>query len=121
MIGYTLFGANNYPKAQAFYDALFAGVGAKRVMESDRITFYGNGNGAFFGICTPANEESATFGNGTMIALPLESNDAVDKIREHALSIDTPHVSEINHNADINFYGVYLRDHDNNKICFYNM
>jgi len=122
MIGYILIGTNDYPKAQEFYDKLFEGLGVKRLMESDRITMYAaSADQPIFGICTPANGEPATFGNGTMIALPVDSHEAVDKFRDHALSIDTPEVSDINHNADLNFYGVYLRDHDHNKICVYHM
>ncbi len=36
MIGYVTIGTNDLPRAAAFYDALLAGIGAKRLMESDR-------------------------------------------------------------------------------------
>jgi len=121
MIGYSLLGSNDYPKAQEFYDKLMAGLGAKRVLETDRITMYGNGEGGLFGICEPADGNAASSGNGTMIALPVGSNEAVDNMRDLALSIHAPDVSDINNNPEINFYGVYVRDYDHNKICFYNM
>ncbi len=35
MIGYVTLGTNNLPRAAAFYDALLAEIGAKRMMESD--------------------------------------------------------------------------------------
>ena len=36
MIGYVTLGTNDLPRAAAFYDALLAEVGAKRVWEFDR-------------------------------------------------------------------------------------
>lgn len=36
MIGYVTLGTNDLPRATAFYDALFAEIGAKRLWESPR-------------------------------------------------------------------------------------
>jgi len=41
MIGYTTIGSKNLDKAVAFYDELLGLVGGKRLMELDRIKFYG--------------------------------------------------------------------------------
>ena len=41
MIAYTIVGTNDMPKAAAFYDALLAEVGGKRVMDLDRVILWG--------------------------------------------------------------------------------
>jgi hypothetical protein len=42
MIGYATLGINNLARAQAFYDALLAEIGAKRLMELPHgFTMYG--------------------------------------------------------------------------------
>lgn len=41
MIGYTTIGSKDLSKAVSFYDDLLGLVGGKRVMEMDRIKFYG--------------------------------------------------------------------------------
>jgi hypothetical protein len=36
MLGYMTLGTNDLPRAAAFYDALLAEIGAKRIWESER-------------------------------------------------------------------------------------
>ena len=70
MIGYVTLGTNDLARAEKFYDALLAELGAKRVMANDRMRFYGAGRGQpMIAICTPADGKKATVGNGMMIAL----------------------------------------------------
>ena len=48
MIGYATLGTNDIDKALAFYDALLATAGGKRLMQMPderKLTFYGNGPG----------------------------------------------------------------------------
>ena len=43
MIGYLIVGTNDLPRAAAFYDELFALVGAARMMEEDTFVAWTNG------------------------------------------------------------------------------
>jgi catechol 2,3-dioxygenase-like lactoylglutathione lyase family enzyme len=42
MIGYVTLGTNDLPRAAAFYDALLAEIGARRLMDYGRGYSYGN-------------------------------------------------------------------------------
>lgn len=121
MIGYALFGTNDLEKAVAFYDGLFEQLGAQRALSTERIITWATGEGAMFGICTPADGQKATFGNGTMLAFPMVDRSAVDAIYAKAL-----HLGATSHAApetadEHGFYGGYVRDLDMNKLCFYHM
>ena len=60
MLGYVTIGTNDMQRATAFYDALLAEIGAKQLMDLDRIKFYGTGEGAMLAICIPHNEKEQT-------------------------------------------------------------
>jgi catechol 2,3-dioxygenase-like lactoylglutathione lyase family enzyme len=45
MIGYVTLGTNDLPRATAFYDALCADFGAKRIMETDHFVGWGSSAG----------------------------------------------------------------------------
>ena len=55
MIGYVTVGTHDMARAAAFYDALFAPLGAKRIMAlDDRIIFWGVARGRpAFAVCRP--------------------------------------------------------------------
>ena len=42
-------------------------------------------------------------------------------MKDHATNLNASYVSEINIEESVGFYGVYVRDLDNNKLCFYKM
>lgn len=121
MIGYTLFGTNDFDKALAFYDALFAEIGVKRGMEFPNACTWGEwGAGPMFGVCKPHNGEAATTGNGTMIALVQSSRTNVDKLYAKAAALggkDEGAPGVRGEEGDQAFYGAYFRDLDGNKIC----
>jgi catechol 2,3-dioxygenase-like lactoylglutathione lyase family enzyme len=121
MIGYVLFGTNNLKKSLDFYDHLLEPLNLKRGPHTERVHLYTDGNGPMFGICTPADGKVATSGNGTMIAINVASSDKVDFMQTHAEKLNATHVSDVNEEVSSGFYGVYVRDLDNNKICFYKM
>lgn len=122
MIGYTLIGTNDLPKAEAFYTTLFEDFPVQKIPATDRIILWMPAEGGAFGICTPADGNTATNGNGTMIALPMPSNDAVDAIYAKALSLGASSAGEpVTGESSGAFYGGYIRDFDNNKIAFYHL
>jgi len=120
MIGYVTIGVSDMAKAEEFYGALLAEVGAKQQMGMDRIKFYGNGKGAMLAICIPYNEEPQHQGNGNMIAIPGGSRENVDKLYNKAIELGATDDGPPGERMPI-FYGAYVRDHDGNKICFYDM
>ncbi len=117
MIGYALFGTNDLPRAAAFYDALLAEIGAKRFMESDRfIAWAVSPEAPSLGVCLPFDGNPATVGNGTMIALALDSNDKVDRLYAKALALGGTDEGPAGPRGLAGFYAGYFRDLDGNKL-----
>ncbi|QFT55785.1 VOC family protein [Microbulbifer sp. THAF38] len=67
----------------------------------------------------PFNSESASFGNGTMVALKAENEKEVDRIYCMALSLGAMSKGEPGHRAPGAFYGAYFRDLDGNKVAIF--
>lgn len=124
MIAYTIVGTNDMAKCGAFYDALLAEIGGKRVMEIPRVTLWGGAEGTpFFCAAEPADGDSASCGNGAMIALGAASPEEVDRLHAKAMALGAsdegaPGPRE---NGDLKFYSGYFRDLDGNKLSFFCM
>jgi len=121
MIGYVLFGTNDLEKSLTFYDHLLEPLNLKRGPNTERVHLYTDGNGPMFGVCMTADGGDASNGNGTMVAINVSSSERVDFMKDHATNLNASYVSEINIEESVGFYGVYVRDLDNNKLCFYKM
>lgn len=120
MIGYVTIGVKDMDKAKAFYGELLADMGAKMIMDMDRIAFYGKDMGQpMLSICIPYNEEAAAPGNGNMVALDPGSKEMVDKMHAKALSLGATCEGEPGQRIKDMFYGAYVRDPDGNKLAFY--
>lgn len=116
MIGYTSVGTNDKEKAVAFYDKLFAALGAKRLMEMDRFIMWGTGfDRPGFAIAIPYDGQPAARGNGTMIALAVNSKEKVDEIHKLALELGGTDEGAPG-NRGPTFYAGYFRDLDGNKL-----
>ena len=88
MIGYVTLGTNDMARACAFYDALFAEAGAKRVIEGTRLIAWGHSlSQPALGVIRPYDGQPATAGNGTMVALVVKSPAQVDALHAKALSL----------------------------------
>ena len=120
MIGYITLGTNDIDRATGFYDTLLAEVGAKRLMPIPKGFLYGSAPGQpMFGITRPFDGEVATVGNGTMIALAVESPEVVDRVHAKALELGGKDEGPVGPRGDTGFYGGYCRDLDGNKLnCF---
>jgi catechol 2,3-dioxygenase-like lactoylglutathione lyase family enzyme len=116
MIGYTTIGANDLGKALAFYDALLAELGGKRVMETPNGQLYGFAQGPLFGVTKPYNGKQQNCGNGNMIALRCPSKEKVDQMYAKALSLGGSDEGKPGDRGG-GFYGAYFRDLDGNKLC----
>src|SRR5689334_3890266 len=88
MIGYVTLGTNDLPKAVAFYEKLLAPLGAKRFMENEQFVAFGAGEDQpGIGITKPYDGKPATHGNGTMVALQVDSPQKVDEMYALAMSL----------------------------------
>jgi len=66
-------------------------------------------------ITKPFNGEAATVGNGTMVALMMESKEQVDAFHKKALELGATDEGAVGPRGD-NFYAGYFRDLDGNKL-----
>ena len=119
MISYTTLGTNQWSQALEFYDALLAPMGATRLMELEGFVLYGKtlatGNLA---VVHPFDRKEATVGNGTMVAMQVESKEAVAEIHAKALELGGTDEGQPGPRGD-GFYAAYFRDLDGNKLCVF--
>ena len=120
MIGYVTLGTNDLRRAQAFYDALLAEMGVKRLMEfGDR----GSGWAAAMDkpmlcIMKPYDGRPATVGNGVMAGITVDSRAKVDSVYKKALELGGIDEGPPGLRAEggEGFYVAYFRDLDGNKL-----
>jgi predicted lactoylglutathione lyase len=118
MVGYITLGTNDLPRAAAFYDALFAEIGAGRFMESERSVAWSAGPGSTgLSVCKPFDGQPATAGNGTMVALMMDGTAKVDALHRKALSLGAKDEGAPGPRGAGGYYGAYFRDLDGNKLA----
>ena len=117
MIGYVTLGTNDLPRATAFYDALLAEIGVKRLM-----AFGDRGQGwatamdkPMLCVFKPYDGRPATVGNGVMVAIAVDSNEKVDRVYKKALELGAKDEGPAGPRFD-GFYAGYFRDPDGNKL-----
>lgn len=115
-MNYFVFGTNDMEKAVIFYDQLFDGCGFNKVHGEGRMTLWGNED-FMFAVAEPFDENPASNGNGTMLGLHVDSSEEVDRL--HKKAIDLGGVSEGEPGIRSGMHSAYVRDLDQNKICFY--
>ncbi len=121
MIGYVTLGTNDLPRATAFYDALLAEVGIQRIMDFGRGYAWGSTmDKPALGVMTPFDQQSASAGNGTMVAILVDSKDKVDSAHAHALALGGTDEGPAGPRGE-GFYAGYFRDLDGNKLNFFCM
>lgn len=125
MIGYATLGTNDITTARDYYDALLGSIGAKRIME------FGDELGGFtlwgtswdkpgLALTRPYDGNTATAGNGNMIAIVLDERAKVDAFHAKALELggtDEGAPGLRGEEGDQAFYGAYFRDPEGNKLC----
>lgn len=117
MIGYATLGTNQFEQAVAFYDALLALMGGKRFLEGEGMVAWVN-DPAQPGLCVckPFDGKPASVGNGTMLALAVDSNALVDKVYAKAIELGATDEGAPGPRAMPGFYAGYFRDLDGNKL-----
>ena len=127
MIGYVTLGTDDLERSRAFYDALLAELGAKRLMEfpESGFTLYGTGFGRpGLAVTRPYDGRPAAAGNGNMAAFVVDSRERVDSFYAKAMKLGasdegppglrTPEGPQA-------FYGAYFRDPDGHKLCVFRL
>lgn len=120
MIGYVTLGSNDLPRAFAFYDALFAEIGATRTWDSETFVAWGVKRGPAVAVTKPFNGLPATAGNGGMVALAMKSAADVDRVYAKAIALGAADEGPAGPRGD-SFYAGYFRDLDGNKLCAFFM
>lgn len=117
MIGYVTLGTNDLDRAVAFYDELLAVMGAGRFMEVEDIfvAWAVSPDQPGISVTRPFDGNPATPGNGTMVALAVNSKDLVHKVYDKAIELGATDEGPAGPRND-QFYAGYFRDLDGNKL-----
>lgn len=117
-IAHVSLGTNDIDAALAFYDRVLATIGLTRLVDMPDIgAAYGRGEPEFW-VHLPADEQSATTGNGVHVAFRAREVAEVDAFHRTALDAGgaddgspglRPHYGP-------HYYGCFVRDPDGNKI-----
>jgi catechol 2,3-dioxygenase-like lactoylglutathione lyase family enzyme len=117
MIGYVTLGTNDFPRAVAFYDDLLAVLGAGRFMEFEGVfvAWAVAPDKPGLSVTKPFDGKPATAGNGTMVALAVDSTELVHKVYDKAIELGGTDEGPAGPRSD-GFYAGYFRDLDGNKL-----
>ncbi|MFI4889071.1 MAG: VOC family protein [Steroidobacterales bacterium] len=129
MFTYVCLGTNDLERAARFYDATLAVLGIARCDTSGEPEWHGAiGWGMYeehgarelaLWLNKPCNQQAATAGNGTMVALRAPSWEQVDEF--HAAALKAGGTSEgapgLRPQYNPDFYACYVRDPDGNKLA----
>lgn len=117
MIGYVTVGTNDLPRAAQFYDAVAKEFGVGRMMEFDTFIAWGEMGGAAGVAATiPFDGQEATVGNGTMVALQVDSPEMVQRVYDVAMAHGGSDEGAPGPRGEDGFYAAYFRDPDGNKL-----
>ena len=116
MLGYATMGTNDLERSAKFYDAIAEIAGAQRMFETDRVVTWGTpGKNAMIGVIKPLDGQPATGGNGSMFGLPVDTEEKVRRIYDHALANGGSDEGHPGPRGEA-FYAAYFRDPDGNKL-----
>ena len=120
MIGYVTVGTNDFKKALTFFDQLFEVVGEKRLWSTGSMAAWGpSRNEPAFCITKPYDKNSASVGNGMMVAFKVASKELVDAVHDKAIELGGKNEGDAGARGTGGFYGGYFRDLDGNKFNAY--
>lgn len=113
-------GTNDLARARAFYDAVLAPLGYKRLKDlGDRGSCWGQTTEEFM-VLTPADGRPATSANGGTISFAAPSRAAVAEFHRAALAAGGKDEGAVGPRGFWpNAYAGYVRDLDGNKLAAY--
>ncbi|CAA0109119.1 Uncharacterised protein [BD1-7 clade bacterium] len=115
-MNYFVVGTNNMDASIAFYNALFENTDINYLASTDRMTYW-QGDDFAFAVAIPFDEEPASNGNGTMVGFSVDSTDEVKRLYNKVIELGGRSDGEPNLRGPR--FSAYVRDLDNNKICFH--
>ena len=117
MIGYVTLGTNDLQRAAAFYDELLALIGAGRFMETEQFVAWAVApDKPAISVTKPYDGNTATVGNGVMVALAVKTPAQVQALHAKALELGGADEGAPGPRGDSGFYAGYFRDLDGNKL-----
>ncbi len=120
MIGYVTVGTNDFERALLFYDKLLATIDIKRLWKTDSMAAWGaSREDTALCLTRPHDGNSATVGNGAMIALKVGSRQQVHALHGKAIELGGTDEGKPGQRGEHGFYGGYFRDLDGNKLNAY--
>lgn len=121
MISYAMVGSKDLKRSGAFFDKIFAIVGAERALERDTSIMWSDGkpDRPFFAVTLPYDGNVATIGNGTMISFAARSEEEVNAVYQCAMDNGGTCEGKPGIRSESYYIG-YFRDPDGNKFsAFY--
>jgi catechol 2,3-dioxygenase-like lactoylglutathione lyase family enzyme len=116
MIGYVTLGTNDLARGARFYDAIAEELGVGRMMEFETFIAWGTPGGApGVALTKPFDGQTASVGNGVMVALEAKDRAQVHRLHEIALAHGGTDEGAPGPRGDT-FYAGYFRDPDGNKL-----
>ncbi|WAT17429.1 VOC family protein [Aurantiacibacter sp. MUD11] len=120
MFSHMMVGSNDLEKSKAFYDALFAAVGAEPgfIDPKGRVRYVHKG--ATFLVTKPIDGEPACVANGSTIGFEMDSPEQGEAWHAAGLAAggtaieDPPGVRDM---GAVKLWLAYLRDPDGHKLC----
>lgn len=117
MLSYATVGSNDLDKSVTFFSDLLGTQGVTKLFDHPRGgALFGKDGKIVFGVLPPFNQEAATAGNGTMLALDMPNREAVDAFHAKALALGGTDDGAPGERGP-GFYMSYFRDLDGNKFC----
>lgn len=117
IMSHVSLGANDVPRALAFYDAVLATLGAARVMEHPGVVAYGKAFPEFW-VGGAHDGAPASVGNGVHFGFTAASKAEVDAFHAAALAAGGTDDGAPGPRADYGpqYYGAFVRDPEGHKI-----
>lgn len=117
ILSHVSIGTNDLDRALAFYDAVLAAIGAKRVFEHTDAVAYGRAYPEFW-VGRPLDEKTAQPGNGTHFAFFAVDRAQVEAFHAAALSHGGTDEGAPGPRPEYGapYFGCFIRDPDGHKI-----
>lgn len=111
MVGYITIGTNDFDRALQFYDELLATIGIKRLWKTESMAAWGpSRRETALCLAIPYDGNSASVGNGVMVALKMESREQVHTLHACAIKLGGCDEGRPGTRGEHGFYGGYSRE-----------
>lgn len=124
-VGYALVGTNDLEASRRFFDRVFAELGMTRLFDRRDMTYWGSSfTGGAIGVCRPFDRNSASAGNGSMLAVHAPGRAAIDAAYAVALAhggTDEGRPGVRSGEGADSFYAAYFRDPEGNKFSLFHI